>query len=187
MLTPAQLKQIELKRLEGDTYSSDDVDKVLSSVISNYEEVFEENGNLIRKLSVLAAKLDEYRKDENVLRDVLLNAQKSADLVIANAQSQADAIIVDANAKVSEIVQKGEGIIDSANVKAEKITAAAEAEYTSIIQSAKVMADGYLAAARESAASVEAEVEASVNELLSDCDDKAAKLICHHDRFNFRH
>ena len=157
MLTPAQLKQLQLEKQENGFYSTEEVDGLLSQLTKDYSDVFAENGNVIRKLSVLASKLDEYRKDENVLRDVLLNAQKSADLIISAAQSQADEMLVDANKNVADVLRRGDGIIADANAKADKINAAAEAEYTSIISSAKVMADGYLAAARESAASVTSE------------------------------
>ncbi len=177
LLTPAQLKQLQLEKQENGFYSTEEVDGLLSQLTKDYSDVFAENGNLIRKLSVLASKLDEYRKDENVLRDVLLNAQKSADLIISAAQSQADEMLVDANKNVADVLRRGDGIIADANAKADKINAAAEAEYTSIISSAKVMADGYLAAARESAASVTSEVERSVNALMGDCDEKAKTML----------
>ena len=61
MLTPAQLKNTELTEAENGYYSVSDVNKLLSTVINDYEQIFEENGNLIRKISVLAAKLDEFR------------------------------------------------------------------------------------------------------------------------------
>ena len=66
MLTPAQLKQIELKRLEGDTYSSDDVDKVLASVIANYEEV------LMQMMNQVAAGLTAREDRKNVLFEMKL-------------------------------------------------------------------------------------------------------------------
>ena len=104
MLTPAQLKQLQLEKQENGYYSTEEVDALLGQLTQDYSDVFAENGNLIRKLSVLASKLDEYRKDENVLRDVLLNAQKSADLIISAAQSQADEMLVDANKNVAEVI-----------------------------------------------------------------------------------
>ena len=73
MLTPAQIKQLIPQKDESGFYQSEQVDRILTRIADDYDEIFTENGNLIRKLSILAAKLDEYRKDENVLRDVLLN------------------------------------------------------------------------------------------------------------------
>ena len=128
MLTPAQLKQLNLRTDENGCYSTEEINTLLSQITTDYSEIFAENGNLIRKLSILAAKLDEYRKDENVLRDVLLNAQKSADLIVATAQGRADEIIADANDRVDEVIARGDGVIEAANMKAAKINAAAEAE-----------------------------------------------------------
>ena len=142
MLTPAQLKQIKLEQREDGYYSAQEVDRLIGQISADYSEVFTENGNLVRKLSILAAKLDEYRKDETVLRDVLLNAQKSADLIISTAQARADEMIEEANKSVADIVKTADGIVDNAKAKAEKVNAAAEAEYASIISSAKVLAEG---------------------------------------------
>ena len=177
MLTPAQLKQTRLNKLDGGFYIVEEVDRLLTAVTRDYEQIFNENGNLVRKLGVLASKLEEYRKDENVLRDVLLNAQKSADLIIETANIKAQDIVQSANNSVEDIMKKGDGIIEDANRKASKITEAAESEYQSIISSAKVMADGYLSAARESAANVTSDAEKSINELMSGCDEKAAQIV----------
>ena len=121
MLTPAQLKQLDLQKDENGFYTTEEVDSLLSQITNDYGEIFSENGNLIRKLSILAAKLDEYRKDENVLRDVLLNAQKSADLIVATAQGRADEILADANDRVDDVIARGDGVIEAANMKATMI------------------------------------------------------------------
>ncbi len=177
MLTPDQLRDIRFERNEDGFYPADAVDQALDQIQEDYAEIFAENGNMIRKISVLAAKIEEYRKDENVLRDVLYNAQKSADLIVAAANDRAAEIENGARDKVHLIEAQANGIIDDAKLKAEKINAAAEAEYTSIISSAKVLSDGYLNAARESADAVTKETEKTVNELLEGCDTKATAML----------
>ena len=100
MLTPAQVNDISFERLENNTYSAEAVDKAFEEIANDYGEIFAENGSMVRKLGVLAAKLEEYRKDETVLRDVLYNAQKSADMIIASAKEQAEEIIGKAETEV---------------------------------------------------------------------------------------
>lgn len=177
MLTPAQLNDISFERLKGDTYNAAEVDSALAQIAEDYSAIFAENADMVKKLGILAAKLEEYRKDENVLRDVLYNAQKSADLIIAAANDQADGIIRSAEEQVSDIKAEADGIIDTAMLKAEKINAAAEAEYASIISSAKVLSEGYISAARETADNVTSETEKTVNDLIGDCNSKAAAIL----------
>ena len=140
MLNPTQLKLHNFQLLENGCYSPREVDNFFRSVTEDYSSMFSENGELVRKLGILAAKLEEYRKDESVLRDVLMNAQKNAELLIASAQQRANEMIEDANTQVQRIMKDGETIIDSANDKAHKISIAAEAEYESLIASARVLA-----------------------------------------------
>ena len=203
MLTPAQIKSISFNRLEGDTYSASEVDEAFERIAADYSDSVAENGSMVRKLGVLAAKIEEYRKDENVLRDVLYNAQKSADMIIASAKEQADQIVGNAEAEVDSIKAEADGTLDDAVLKgidiaskleleahllrsgalreaeekAEKINAAAEAEYASIISSAKVLSDGYMSAARESSDAIAKETEKTVNDLIADCDQKAAAIL----------
>ena len=96
MLTPTQLQNLRLRQQADGTYAAEDVDNLLAEIIRDYSAVFAENGSLLKKISILAAKLDEYRKDENVLRDVLYNAQKSADMIINAANERAAEIIKEA-------------------------------------------------------------------------------------------
>ena len=56
MLTPAQLKNINLQPQPDGMYASEDVDNLLAEIARDYTDIFTENGNLIKKLSILAAK-----------------------------------------------------------------------------------------------------------------------------------
>ena len=114
MLTPAQLHDIRFARSDDAKYDASEVDQAMEQIRKDYGEIFTENGDLVRKLSILAAKLDEYRKDEDMLRDVLYNAQKSADAIIAAANVRAGEIVSAAENRVGAIEAEGNGIVEAA-------------------------------------------------------------------------
>ena len=52
--------------------------------------MYRENADLIKKISILAKKVEEYRADEDSLKMALLRAQKLADSIVAEAKETAD-------------------------------------------------------------------------------------------------
>ncbi|MEG0838302.1 MAG: DivIVA domain-containing protein [Hydrogenoanaerobacterium sp.] len=90
-------------------YRNDDVDNFLNEVAQSYDELEEQNKVLLKKLEVLAEKLEEYRSDEESLRAALLGAQKLGDSVIRESKNKAEIILRDANIKAERILS---GAID---------------------------------------------------------------------------
>ena len=104
---------------------------------SSYEQMFKENGELVKKISLLANKVEEYKKDENSLKEALLAAQKLADKIVADAKEKIKSDLADAQDKV-------DGMLSSAKGEAADIVAKAKNEADGTILQAKKQADEIL-------------------------------------------
>ena len=91
MLLPNQIRDNEFTYSKG-MYKADEVDAFLEEVYESYDRTFRENAELIKKLEVLANKVEEYRKDENSIGSALMAAQRAADQLTKEAQAKADEI-----------------------------------------------------------------------------------------------
>ncbi len=155
MMTPAQLKSYEFKTAGRNAYKADDVDSFFAEVVINYEKMFRENSELIKRVSLLANKIEEYQTDENNIKQAVLSAQKAADLIIKEAEnsvsdskSEAEAILAAAKGEADIIKSDAEkqAIADS-----ELVLALATDKAEDIIAKAKEKAHGILIAANDSA------------------------------------
>ena len=120
MLTPNRIRGYQFQQAGRGTYRAEEVDDFLNQVVESYEQVFKENGELVKKLSILATKLDEYRKEETSVRKALANAQNFIDRLVEDAKKEAEKIVTDAqeraknvdaitNAKIKVMVDEVEG------------------------------------------------------------------------------
>lgn len=91
-------------RLKG--YDKDDVKLFLNAIAESYQEVALENATLSREVERLDASLDEFRSRENLLKDALYMAQKSADDLRAQASREAQSIVKEAELKGEQSVRE---------------------------------------------------------------------------------
>ena len=86
-------------------YKTDDVDKYLSAIAEDYSKLVSERNEYEKNMTMLASKLEEYRKDENNLSAVLMGAQKLGDSIIKEAKNKAELIIRDAGIKSDKMLE----------------------------------------------------------------------------------
>ena len=148
MLTPDRIKEKVFPTTGRGSYRSEDVDMFMNVVAASYEQMFKENGDLVRKISILAKKVEEYRADEESLKMALLNAQKLADKIVAEAKEtaanevasvkgetdklRADAV-ADAQALETNAKNESESMIANAQAEADRILADANREANEIL------------------------------------------------------
>ncbi|MEG1551039.1 MAG: DivIVA domain-containing protein, partial [Oscillospiraceae bacterium] len=137
MLTPEKIKGKEFQTTGRGSYRADDVDSFIAEVSSSYDQMFKENGELIKKISILANKIEEYRKDEDSLRTALFAAQKLADQIVKEAN---DSI----KGKVDAADDTAKEIVDNANKVANELKANAKNEADGVILSATKQAEEIL-------------------------------------------
>ena len=120
MLNPDKIKEKEFQTTGRGSYRADDVDSFLAEVSSSYEQMFKENGELVKKISLLANKVEEYKKDENSLKEALLAAQKLADKIVADAKEKIKSDLADAQDKVDGMLSSAKG--EAADIVAKDVT-----------------------------------------------------------------
>ncbi len=91
-------------RLKG--YDKDDVKLFLNAIAESYQEAAIENAKLSREVERLDASLEEFRSRENLLKDALYTAQKSADDLKAQASREAQSIVKEAELKGEQSVRE---------------------------------------------------------------------------------
>lgn len=83
-------------------------DKELAALKEKLATLQSEKDRQEEKMLVLADKLEEYRKDENIIRNALINAEKLKENLLSEARQTADILLKDAQ-------QKADKIVDTAN------------------------------------------------------------------------
>ena len=148
MLTPDKIREKSFQTTGRGSYRAEDVDNFLSEVTVSYEQMFKENGDLIKKITLLAKKIEEYRADEESLKMALLNAQKLADKIVAEAKETAEKENAEINAEIvrlHEIAEKAATDVEkNAKVEAEKIVADAKAKADKLLSDANAQAKDIL-------------------------------------------
>lgn len=121
------LKDIETKTFDKafvGGYNPAEVDKFLDEVYDSFKNVCDDNENLKEKILILAKKVEEYRNDEENIKNALLDAQKLKTSVKNDIEKQNADIIEKANAEAENIINEAkaeaENILSVAKDKAEK-------------------------------------------------------------------
>ena len=130
MFTPQQIDQISFGRAAFGGYDMQAVDEFLEPLTEDYVTLYKENALLKSKMKVLVSKLEEYRKNEASMKDAIVNAQKTCDLMVKEAEAKCTQMLVDANAAAAENAKNADALIAAENARvdearqlaAEKIT-----------------------------------------------------------------
>lgn len=115
MFTPREIRDTEFERVSRG-YKVEDVDGFLSRLAEQIEQLANEKNESNKKLQLLAEKVEQYRKDEDALRNALINAEKMKDTIIAEATQQQEIVLRDAQQKAEKIIADAEGKIDKEEV-----------------------------------------------------------------------
>lgn len=104
MITIEEIKNISFRKasLNGG-YRAEDVDAFIDDVIEAFEQLKKEKTNLVHKIDVLATRVEQYRADEETVRNALLTSQKMSDACIKEAKEKAAKIVREAEAKAQAI------------------------------------------------------------------------------------
>ena len=168
MLTPERIKEKTFQTTGRGSYRAEDVDSFLNEVAASYEQMFKENTDLIKKISILAKKVEEYRADEDSLKMALLNAQKLADKIVAEAKETA------AN-EVASVKSETDKLRADAAADAAALELNAKNESESLLSNSRREADAILTSAKEEAEKVVNEANATAKEILGGINRKVTK------------
>ncbi len=158
MLRPEQISNARFTPVSAGSYSSDEVDAFLAVVAQAYQELLDDKNDLVKKISILAEKVEKYRKDEDAIKAALLDAHKMADNLNKSSNEKASAVITEAENKAKEIGAEAERqaneFTNSARTQAADIVTNARNAVASIKERAQQEADTTISGAKTQAANI---------------------------------
>lgn len=118
MLTLNDIINANFRKSGFSGYRPEDVDAFLDLVKESYEQLIKknieqkdtitslkaENEQMMKKIEVLAERVETYRSEEDEIKNALVSAQKLGDASIREARHKAEIILKDANIKADRIV-----------------------------------------------------------------------------------
>ena len=120
MFTPQQIDQISFARATFGGYDMQSVDEFLEPLTEDYITLYKENALLKSKMKVLVSKLEEYRSNEASMKDAIVNAQKTCDLMVKEAEAKCTQMLVDANATAMENAKNADAMIAAEHARVEE-------------------------------------------------------------------
>lgn len=134
MLTPSKIKNHHFEAAGKNAYRAQSVDDFFEIVADSYEQMFKENGELVKKIGLLAERVEEYRNDEDNIRAALLTAQRMADKIMKETNEKAEN-------QLAEATQNAAAKEASAEAKAKKLLEQAQHDADMLIAETKQKAE----------------------------------------------
>ena len=158
MLKTEQIANAKFTPVSAGAYSADEVDNFLMAVAESYDQNIKEKNELMKKMGILADKVEKYRNDEDAIKLALLDARKTAESVKKNAEDEAAATKANAEAEASKSIEdaraQAKSIVDNARVAVTSLTERAQQEAGKVINVANAKANEIIANANASAEAI---------------------------------
>ena len=125
MFTPQQIEQISFGKATFGGYDMQDVDEFLEPLTEDYVTLYKENALLKSKMRVLVGKLEEYRKNEASMKDAMVNAQKTCDMMVREAEQKCAQMLGEASANANANAVNADALVASELARVEEAKKAA--------------------------------------------------------------
>ena len=132
MFTPQQIEQVSFGKATFGGYNMEDVDAFLEPLTEDYVTLYKENALLKSKMRVLVTKLEEYRRNETSMKDAIVNAQKTCDMMVREAEAKCTQMLNDANAAAALNAKNADALIAAENARVEEAKRLANAKIDAI-------------------------------------------------------
>ncbi len=120
MITPQEIEQISFSRATFGGYDMQAVDEFLEPLTEDYITLYKENALLKSKMKVLVSKLEEYRANESSMKDAIVNAQKTCDMMVKEAEAKCTQMLTEANNAALENAKNADSLIAAENDRVEE-------------------------------------------------------------------
>lgn len=124
MMNPRDIKDATFEKTTFG-FKTEEVQEFLKKVADSYAEALRTSQDNEAKIIKLVEKINEYREDEDAIKQTLLTAQKSANQIIANAKAEAEKLLNDAKNEHALLIEKNnlesERLIKENNERCEKL------------------------------------------------------------------
>ena len=179
MFTPQQIEQVSFSRATFGGYDIQSVDEFLEPLTEDYITLYKENALLKSKMKTLVTKLEEYRENEASMKDAIVNAQKTCDMMVKEAEAKCTQMLTEANAAATENAKNADALIAAENARVEeakRIAAARIDEIKEQIRACLQALDRIKEANRPAANQATAAFDFDRNERTTKTDDVANEI-----------
>lgn len=121
MLTVEDIRNVTFRKSNFGGYRPEDVEVFIEEVQASFESLTQENNDLLRKLELLAKKVEEYREDEESIRTAVISAQKLGDASIREAKRKSEEILKDASLQAENIMNNAQNEIKGQQLTLENL------------------------------------------------------------------
>ena len=193
MLKTEQILNAKFTPVSKGTYNAEEVDAFLRVVAQSYDALNNEKSELIKKISILADKIESYRNDEEAIKLSLLDAHRMAETINKNATIKSETLIGDAETRAQLIVdganRQSTKAIEEAKEQAKEIVENAKNAVATLTERAQNESDATLSSAKEKAASIISDAEAEAKKIVGSSkaayDFYSAELVRIQPEWNF--
>ena len=120
MFTPQQIEQISFSRATFGGYDMQAVDEFLEPLTEDYITLYKENALLKSKMKVLVGKLEEYRNNEASMKDAIVNAQRTCDMMVKEAEAKCTQMLNEANATAAANMKNSDALVATEEARVEE-------------------------------------------------------------------
>ena len=120
MFTPQQIDQVAFSRATFGGSDMQSVDEFLEPLTEDYVTLYKENALLKSKMKVLVTKLEEYRNNESSMKDAIVNAQKTCDMMVKDAEAKCTQMLTEANSAATENAKNADALIAAEQSRVEE-------------------------------------------------------------------
>ena len=134
MFTPQQIEEVFFRDASFNGYNKRDVDQFLEPLTEDYITLYKENALLKSKMRILVSKLEEYRNNEASMKDAIVNAQKTCDLMVKEAENKCAVMLGEASEAATRNALNAKVQIHAEEAKVEEAKRVAAAKITELEQ-----------------------------------------------------
>ena len=181
MLTPGQVKEYRFQSAGQGVYRADEVDNYFQTVGDAYEKIYKDNGELIRKINMLADKVKAYQDEEELIKKTLLVAQKKADEIETTSKQRSEEMISAAEKQSAEKTayaeKRARDLLAAAEDRARKTLADANQKSSDTLHGASETAEKTVATAKNKAITLLTEAKNRAEKILAEAQEKADSIL----------
>ena len=108
MLTIDEIKEISFRTVGKKGYYGEEVDAFIDEVIATVEQLTAEKNECLRKMDILAGKVEQYREKEETINNALYTAEQLKEEKLKEAKAKADYSVKTAEQKRRTILTEAE-------------------------------------------------------------------------------
>ena len=175
MFKTEQIMNAKFTPITAGAYSANEVDTFLTAVAESYEQLIQDRNAASKRLSLLAEKVEQYRRDEDAIKASLIDAHKLAGNIKKEARENADKQIEDAGVLAKKT-------IDEAKESSARMAEKAKSEAGQIINSAKQSMAAYMEKARIESERAISQANAKAQQIIAGANERKDQIIGESER-----